>query len=80
MLVCLSELLGILCVIPSMYYPCYPRLARTLEFFYVMLSLPSPRLTMGIVNIFVEFVSLGYPSRRMFYDGAGMHGIHISYL
>jgi hypothetical protein len=26
-----------------------------------------------LVNIFVEFVRLGDPSRRMFDDGAGMH-------
>jgi hypothetical protein len=43
----LSELLGILCVIPSMYYPCYPGLGRTLEYFYVMLSLLSLGITMG---------------------------------
>jgi hypothetical protein len=48
MLVCLSELLGILCVIPSMYYPCYLGLGKTLEYFYVMLSFPSLGLTMGI--------------------------------
>jgi hypothetical protein len=38
-----------------------------------MLSLPSLRLTMELVDIFVEFVSLGDPSRRMFDDGAGKH-------
>jgi hypothetical protein len=27
-----------------------------------------------LVNISVEFVSLGDPSRRIFGDGAGMHG------
>jgi hypothetical protein len=48
MLVCLLELLGILCVIPFMYYPCYLGLDRTLEYFYIMLSLPSLGLTMGI--------------------------------
>jgi hypothetical protein len=37
MLVYLLELLEILCVIPSMYYPVYPGLGRTLEYFYVML-------------------------------------------
>jgi hypothetical protein len=26
-----------------------------------------------LVNVFVEFVSLGDPSRRIFHDGAGMH-------
>jgi hypothetical protein len=26
-----------------------------------------------LVNILVEFMSLGDPSRRMFDDGAGMH-------
>jgi hypothetical protein len=30
-------------------------------------------LTWGFVNMFIEFVSLGDPSRRMFDDGAGMH-------
>jgi hypothetical protein len=48
-----------------MYYPCYPGLGRTLEYSYVMLSLLSLGLTMGIGYIFVEFVSLGDPSRRM---------------
>jgi hypothetical protein len=38
-----------------------------------MLSLPSLGLTMGIVNMFVEFLSLEDPSKRMFDDGAGMH-------
>jgi hypothetical protein len=38
-----------------------------------MLSLPSLGLTMGIGYIFIEFVSLGDLSRRMFDDGAGMH-------
>jgi hypothetical protein len=38
-----------------------------------MLSLPSLGLTMGIGYMFVEFVSLGDPSRRIFDDGAGMH-------
>jgi hypothetical protein len=38
-----------------------------------MLSLLSPGLTMELVNMFIEFVSLGDPSRRMFDDGAGMH-------
>ncbi len=38
-----------------------------------MLSLASLGLTMELVNIFVEFVSLGDPSRRMFDDGAEMH-------
>jgi hypothetical protein len=38
-----------------------------------MLSLPCLGLTMELVNIFVEFVSLGDPSRRMFDDGVGMH-------
>jgi hypothetical protein len=48
MLVCLSELLGILCVIPSIYYPCYPGLGRTLEYFYAMLSLSrSSRFGLG---------------------------------
>jgi hypothetical protein len=38
-----------------------------------MLSLPSLGLTMGIVNMFVEFLSLEDPSKRMFDDGTGMH-------
>jgi hypothetical protein len=38
-----------------------------------MLSLLSLGLTMGIVNMFIEFVSLGDLSRRMFDNGAGMH-------
>jgi hypothetical protein len=38
-----------------------------------MLSLPSLGLTMGIVSMFVEFLSLEDPSKRMFDDGAGMH-------
>jgi hypothetical protein len=32
----------------SMYYPCYRDLGRILVTFYVMLSLPSLGLTMGI--------------------------------
>jgi hypothetical protein len=48
-------------------------LGRILVTLYVMISLPSLGLTMELVNIFVEFVSLGDPSRRMFDDGAGMH-------
>jgi hypothetical protein len=31
----------------SMYYPCYPGLGRTLEYFYIMLSLLILGLTMG---------------------------------
>jgi hypothetical protein len=27
-----------------------------------------------LVNMFIEFVSLGDPSGRLFYDGARMHG------
>jgi hypothetical protein len=49
----------------SMYYPCYPGLGRTPEYFYVVLSLLSLGLSWELVNIFVEFVSLGDPSRRM---------------
>jgi hypothetical protein len=38
-----------------------------------MLSLLSLGLTMELVNMFVEFVSIGDPSRRIFDDGAEMH-------
>jgi hypothetical protein len=38
-----------------------------------MHSLPSLGLTMGIGLHVYRVVSLGYPSRRMFDDGAGMH-------
>jgi hypothetical protein len=47
MLVFLSEVLGIL-VSYLIYYPCYRDLDRILVIFYVMLSLPSLGLTMGI--------------------------------
>jgi hypothetical protein len=67
MLSFLSEVLGFLVSYLSIYYPCYRDLGRILVIFYAMLSLPS------LVNVFVEFVSLGDPSRRMFDDGAGMH-------
>jgi hypothetical protein len=48
-------------------------LGRILVIFYIMLSLPSLRLTMGIGYIFIGFVSHGDPRRRMFDDGARMH-------
>jgi hypothetical protein len=32
----------------SMYYPCYPRFGKNTRIFYVMLSLPSSGLTIGI--------------------------------
>jgi hypothetical protein len=48
MLVFLSEVLGILVSYLSLYYPCYQDLSRILVIFYVMLSLPSLGLTMGI--------------------------------
>jgi hypothetical protein len=48
MLVCLSEVLGILVSYLSLYYPCYQDLGRILVIFFVMLSLPSLGLTMGI--------------------------------
>jgi hypothetical protein len=48
MLVFLSEVLGIIVSYLSIYYPCYRDLGRTLVIFYVMLSLPSLGLTMGI--------------------------------
>jgi hypothetical protein len=48
MLVFLPEVLGILVSYLSLYYPCYWDLDRILVIFYVMLSLPSLGLTMGI--------------------------------
>jgi hypothetical protein len=48
MIVFLSEVLGILESYLSLYYPCYRDLGRILIIFYVMLSLPSLWLTMGI--------------------------------
>jgi hypothetical protein len=44
----LSELLGILVSYLSVYYPCYQSLGRILVIFYVLLSLLSLGLTMGI--------------------------------
>jgi hypothetical protein len=73
MLVFLSEVLGILVSYLFLYYPCYRDLGRILVIFYIMLSLLSLGLTWKLVNILIEFVSLGGPSRRMFDDGAGMH-------
>jgi hypothetical protein len=48
MLVFLSEVLGILVSYLFIYYPCYQDLGRILVTIYVMLSLPSLGLTMGI--------------------------------
>jgi hypothetical protein len=48
MLVFLSEVLGILVSHLSIYYPCYRDLGRILVIFYVMLSLLSLGLIMGI--------------------------------
>jgi hypothetical protein len=48
MLVFLSEVLGILVSYLSLYYPCYLDLGRILVIFYIMLSLLSLGLTMGI--------------------------------
>jgi hypothetical protein len=48
MLVFLSKGLGILVSYRSLYYPFYRDLGRILVIFYVMLSLPSQGLTMGI--------------------------------
>jgi hypothetical protein len=48
MLVFLSEVLGILVSYLSLYCPCYRDLGRIVVIFYVMLSLPSLGLTMGI--------------------------------
>jgi hypothetical protein len=44
----LSEVLGLLVSYLSLYYPCYQNLGRILVIFYVMLSLLSLGLTMGI--------------------------------
>jgi hypothetical protein len=44
----LSKVLGILASYLSVYYPCYQCLSRILVIFYVLLSLPSLGLTMGI--------------------------------
>jgi hypothetical protein len=48
MLVFLSKVLEILVSYLSLYYPCYRDLGRILVVFYIMLSLPSLGLTMGI--------------------------------
>jgi hypothetical protein len=48
MLVLLSELLGIICVISFHVLSLLPGLGRILVMFYVMLSLLSLGLTMGI--------------------------------
>jgi hypothetical protein len=48
MLVFLSEVLGILVSYLPIYYPYYRDLSRILVIFYVMLSLSSLGLTMGI--------------------------------
>jgi hypothetical protein len=48
MLVFLSKVLGILVSYLSIYYLCYWDLGRVPVIFYVMLSLPSVGLTMGI--------------------------------
>jgi hypothetical protein len=51
-----------------------PGLGRILEYFYVMLSLLSLGVNHGNwLTFFVEFVSLGDPSMRMFNDGVGMY-------
>jgi hypothetical protein len=55
MLVFLSEVLGILVSYISVYYPCYWGLRRILVIFYVLLSLPSLGLTMGIGLHFCRF-------------------------
>jgi hypothetical protein len=48
MLVFLLKVLGILVSYLSLYYPCYRDLGRILVIFYIMLSLPSLGLTMGV--------------------------------
>jgi hypothetical protein len=65
MLVLLSELLGILGVIPFHELSLLPGLGRTLVIFYVMINLLSLGLTMGIGLRVFRIVSLGGPSRRM---------------
>jgi hypothetical protein len=44
----LLEVLEILVSFLSIYYPCYRDLDRILVIFYILLSLPSLGLTMGI--------------------------------
>jgi hypothetical protein len=48
MLVFLSKVLGIIVSYLPIYYPCYRDLGRILVIFYVMLSLSSLGLNMGI--------------------------------
>jgi hypothetical protein len=48
MLIFLPEVLGILMSYLPIYYPCYRDLGGILVIFYVMLSLSSLGLTMGI--------------------------------
>jgi hypothetical protein len=48
-------------------------LGRTLESFTSCLACQVWGEPRELVNIFVEFVSPGDPSRRMFDDGAGIH-------
>jgi hypothetical protein len=48
MLVFLLEVLGIVVSYLFVYYPCYQGLGRILVIFYVLLSLLSLGLTMGI--------------------------------
>jgi hypothetical protein len=48
-------------------------LGRILESFTSCLACQVRGLSWELVNMFIEFVSLGDPSSRMFDDGAGMH-------
>jgi hypothetical protein len=48
-------------------------LGRILESFTSCLACQVWGQPWELVNMFIEFVSLGDPSRRMFDDGAGMH-------
>jgi hypothetical protein len=49
------------------------RCHKNTRIFYVMFSLSSLGLTMELVNIFIEFVSLWDPSRKIFDDDARIH-------
>jgi hypothetical protein len=48
-------------------------LGRILESFTSCLACQVWGLPWELVNMFIEFVSLGDPSRSMFDDGVGMH-------
>jgi hypothetical protein len=65
MLVCLSELLEHLCVIPFHELSLLLGLSRTLVIFYVMLSFAKSGVNHGNWLTFCRIMSLGDPSRRM---------------